>query len=130
VKRIFILGPSHHYYLPGCAVTGHAAYETPLGDLEVDATATAELFSTGAFDTMSVEVDEDEHSIEMHLPYVHKVMSAAQHKYAIVPVLVGSLTPEREAFYGSIFAKYLQDPDTFFIISSDFCHWGERFRYT
>ena len=38
VKRVFILGPSHHYYLPGCAVTRHRAYETPLGDLEVDAT--------------------------------------------------------------------------------------------
>jgi hypothetical protein len=31
VKRVFILGPSHHHYLPGCAVTGHKTYATPLG---------------------------------------------------------------------------------------------------
>ncbi len=32
--------------------------------------------------------------------------------------------------YGRIFAKYLADPNNLFIISSDFCHWGQRFRYT
>jgi len=130
VKRVFILGPSHHYHLTGCAVTRHKAYETPLGDLEIDAAVTAELFSTGEFETMSTEVDEEEHSIEMHLPYVYKAMAAARHSFTIVPVLVGSLTPEKERFYGQLFAQYLQDPANFFVISSDFCHWGERFRYT
>lgn len=32
--------------------------------------------------------------------------------------------------YGKIFAPYLADPQTLFVISSDFCHWGQRFRYT
>ena len=32
--------------------------------------------------------------------------------------------------YGQIFAKYLADPTSVFIISSDFAHWGARFRYT
>lgn len=130
VKRVFILGPSHHYYLAGCAVSKHKSYETPLGDLEIDQAITAQLFSTGAFETMSEEVDSEEHSIELHLPYVYKVMSEAPHKVTIVPVLVGSLTADLEAFYGSIFASYLKDPHNFFVISSDFCHWGERFRYT
>lgn len=44
--------------------------------------------------------------------------------------MVGSLTPEVEATYGKIFAPYLADPQTLFVISSDFCHWGQRFRYT
>lgn len=47
-----------------------------------------------------------------------------------MPVLVGSLSPEREASYGRIFARYLAEPQNLFIISSDFCHWGQRFRYT
>lgn len=42
-----------------------------------------------------------------------------------MPVLVGSLSPSRQAAYGKIFAKYIADPKTFFIISSDFCHWGK-----
>ena len=44
--------------------------------------------------------------------------------YTVVPVLVGSLSPEKEAMYGKIFSKYLADPQNFFVISSDFCHWG------
>lgn len=49
---------------------------------------------------------------------------------SIVPILVGSLSPEREAQYGKLLAKYLLDPSNFFVVSSDFCHWGQRFRYT
>lgn len=44
--------------------------------------------------------------------------------------MVGGLTPESEAEYGEIFAPYLMDPQNLFVISSDFCHWGQRFRYT
>ena len=32
-----------------------------------------ELLDTGDFEVMTLEADEDEHSIEMHLPYVAKV---------------------------------------------------------
>ena len=51
-------------------------------------------------------------------------------QFTIVPVLVGSLSPDKERLYGSIFSHYLADPENFFVVSSDFCHWGQRFRYT
>lgn len=35
-KRVFILGPSHHVYLSGCAVSKCPKYSTPLGDLIID----------------------------------------------------------------------------------------------
>lgn len=33
-----------------------------------------ELWKTGMFERMSLQTDEDEHSIEMHLPYTAKAM--------------------------------------------------------
>jgi AmmeMemoRadiSam system protein B len=36
IKRVFILGPSHHEYLPGCAVSQFTEYETPMGNLKTD----------------------------------------------------------------------------------------------
>ena len=48
-----------------------------------------------------------------------------QGHFTIIPVLVGSLSAEKEDTYGKIFAKYLADPENLFVISSDFCHWGE-----
>lgn len=51
-------------------------------------------------------------------------------QFTIVPIMVGSLSVDSEALYGEILAPYLADPQNLFVISSDFCHWGQRFRYT
>lgn len=87
--------------------------------------------ATNAFETMSMRNEEAEHSLEMQMPFIAKVM---EHRppasYRIVPVLVGSLSVSRQIAYGRIFAKYIADPQCLFVVSSDFCHWGNRFRYT
>lgn len=70
--RVFVLGPSHHAYLDGCALSQCADYATPLGNLSLDQATIAELKETGKFTDMSSGTDEDEHSIEMHLPYIRK----------------------------------------------------------
>lgn len=77
---------------------------------------------------MGSSADEAEHSLELHMPYLMEVMKG--HHFTLVPIVVGALTPEGEASYGEILAPYLSDPSNFFIISSDFCHWGTRFSYT
>jgi len=74
-KRVFLLGPSHHFYLEKAALTRCTHYGTPLGNLPIDAATTADLHKTGQFDWMSQDVDEDEHSLEMHLPYIYKMLS-------------------------------------------------------
>lgn len=37
--------------------------------------------------------------------------------------MVGSINERKERLYGELLAKYLVDPQTLFIVSSDFCHW-------
>ena len=74
VRRVLILGPSHSAYLAGCAVSGCDAYATPAGDITVDGAARAALLATGQFETMDLAVDEREHSLELHLPYIAHVM--------------------------------------------------------
>ncbi|XP_060515747.1 protein MEMO1 isoform X1 [Cylas formicarius] len=130
VRRIFVLGPSHHVRLSGCALSSAQKYKTPLYDLHIDTSVNNELEKTGQFEWMDLDIDENEHSIEMHLPYIAKVMENYKNQFTIVPILVGSLSPDREAYYGRILAPYLADPKNLFVISSDFCHWGHRFRYT
>ena len=76
VKTIFILGPSHHVRLSSCALTQCSTYQTPLGDLTINREITKQLLDTGKFELMSIDADEDEHSIEMQLPYIAKVMKA------------------------------------------------------
>lgn len=90
VRRVFVLGPSHHVRLSGCALSTAQRYKTPLYDLHIDAqgkislrvywilytvfVVNSDLEMTGQFEWMDLDTDEKEHSIEMHLPYIAKVM--------------------------------------------------------
>ncbi|KAI9682019.1 MAG: hypothetical protein M1817_000073 [Caeruleum heppii] len=133
-KRIFLLGPSHHAYIAGCALSAHTTYATPLGPLSLDRATIEKLHSQGDFEVMSDETDEDEHSLEMHLPYIHKMLSRTFPHSSdfppLIPMLVGATNSTTETHYGALLAPYLRDPTSIFIISSDFCHWGQRFNYT
>ncbi|EPS30274.1 hypothetical protein PDE_05225 [Penicillium oxalicum 114-2] len=146
-KRIFILGPSHHYSLSTLALPQVTSYETPLSDdpLPLDMDMISELLTKVAikpngsklhFTTMSRSVDEDEHSIEMQLPYIHRLLQlqlpdtpTAQYP-PLIPIMVGSTSATTEQAFGALLAPYLADEENAFVISSDFCHWGLRFRYT
>ncbi|KAK0245772.1 MEMO1 family [Armillaria nabsnona] len=128
IKRVFILGPSHHLYIQGCALSGCEEYETPIGNLPLDLDTIKELRATNQFEALAQEDDEAEHSLEMHLPYVRKMFEGKD--ISIVPIVVGSVSKEDEAAYGALLAPYLDREDTFCVISSDFCHWGTRFSYT
>ncbi|KAL3465484.1 UPF0103-domain-containing protein [Aspergillus heterothallicus] len=146
-KRIFVLGPSHHHYFTSLALPRLKGYYTPLSDdpLPLDIDLIAKLRSSPAvkpngstisFEEMSRSIDEDEHSIELHLPYIHRLLQL-QHpdkptaEYPpLVPILVGNTSVATERAFGALLAPYLEDPTNAFVISSDFCHWGLRFRYT
>ncbi|KAJ5992322.1 UPF0103/Mediator of ErbB2-driven cell motility (Memo-related) [Penicillium sp. IBT 35674x] len=146
-KRIFILGPSHHYSLSTLALPQVKSYYTPLSKdpLPLDTELIAKLHKTQAkkpdgskvsFTAMTQSVDEEEHSIEMHLPYIHRLLQlqypetpTAQYP-PLVPIMVGSTSASTEQAFGALLAPYLEDPENAFVISSDFCHWGLRFRYT
>ncbi|CAA7032909.1 unnamed protein product [Microthlaspi erraticum] len=127
ISRIFLLGPSHHFYTPKCALSTATVYKTPIGDLPVDVEMIKEIRAMGKFGMMDLRVDEAEHSMEMHLPYLAKVFKG--HNVKVVPILVGAVSAENEAMYGELLAKYVDDPKNFFSVSSDFCHWGSRFNY-
>lgn len=99
----------------------------------LDKATMTELHATSSFTTMSVDTDEAEHSLEMHLPYIYKMLSKTFSPSSfppLVPILVGSTNPKIEKEVGALLAPYLADPANVFVISSDFCHWGSRFGYT
>eukprot|EP00455_Lapot_gusevi_P045740 TRINITY_DN5896_c0_g3_i6.p1 TRINITY_DN5896_c0_g3~~TRINITY_DN5896_c0_g3_i6.p1 ORF type:complete len:325 (+),score=69.16 TRINITY_DN5896_c0_g3_i6:84-977(+) len=128
VKRVFILGPSHHVYTEKCLLSTASIYETPLGNIRLDTEVINELLENELFEAMEHSVDEDEHSIEMQLPYLVHVMKG--HEFRVVPIMVGCMSGGADVAYATVLARYLDDPHSLFIISSDFCHYGKRFRYT
>lgn len=134
VRRVFLLGPSHTYYLEGCAVSAFAKYATPFGDLAVDGDALGCLKQAGAMADIPRRNDEREHSLEMHLPYLwvccERTFASPRDFPAIVPVLVGGVAVADEKAVGRLLAPLVEDPANAFIVSSDFCHWGYTYQYT
>lgn len=101
---------------------------------------------------MTQKTDEDEHR-ELHLPFIadcvrqHTAASSsaatlagssvvnitsvtAQQNIAVVPILVGEVSSQDTSRLAQVLAPLIASPENVFIISSDFCHWGSRFRYT
>lgn len=87
------------------------------------------------FGKLDMDDDEEEHSLEMHCPFISNVMEG--HKFTIVPFLVGDLSWNDFINVSKYFFKYIlrilipyfEMPNVLFAVSSDFCHWGKRFRY-
>lgn len=100
----------------------------------VDKATTAELRQTGRFSDMPAGRDVAEHSLEMHIPYLWKRLEqtfgddSAEYP-PIVPILVGDGSEAEEKAFGQLLSRYMKDPETAWIVSSDFCHWGSRFSY-
>ncbi|KAJ7361687.1 MEMO1 family [Mycena albidolilacea] len=128
IKRVFVLGPSHHIYINGCALSASDVYHNINGDLPLDLETIQELRATGKFEEIALADEEAEHSLEMHLPYIRKIFEGKD--IAIVPIVVGAIGQRQEAEFGALLAPYLARDDTFCVVSSDFCHWGTRFSYT
>ena len=126
-KRVFILGGAHIYNLPGAWLSQCSKFATPFGDIRVDIKTTYELGELDGFKFFPKKIDEHEHWIELHLPYIKKIFK--DHDIGLVPIMFGELTYENEQYYGNILAPYLKDEDTLFIVSTDFWHWGKNYDF-
>lgn len=126
-EKVFLLGPCHHKYISGCGLPSCIEYETPIGNIPVDSQIIESLSKLKNFQQVSKREEEDEHSLEMHLPYIKYIFG--ENKFTLVPIMVGSLNKSSEEYFGKIFAEYLKDEKNLFIMSSDFCHWGRNFDY-
>lgn len=137
IRHIVVLHPSHKVYIDGCAISGANVIETPLGNLPVDTILRDEVYNLkpNAFTIMNQNVDECEHSGEMQYPFIAKVQNDANKKNGttkmipILSIMCGNISDSKETSYGKLLSEILSRPDVFSIISTDFCHWGQRFSY-
>lgn len=58
-----------------------------------------------------------------------KVFGDAEKDVTLLPMMVGQVREEQLAEVGQALKPFFLDDRTLFVISSDFCHWGESFDY-
>jgi len=136
IEHILVLHPAHHVYLKGCAVSGASVLETPLGSLQVDDELRREILDLSSDVTvMDASTDEDEHSGELQYPYLAKLLlhdnkkKLSNDSIRVLPIMCGALSSSQEATFGALLSDIIARPNVVCVISSDFCHWGSRFRF-
>ena len=83
-----LLGPAHYHPVHGVAVSGAESFQTPLGRVPVDAASIRRALEF-VFVRKLDAAFEREHSLEVHLPFLMRVLP----RFALVPLLVGKATP-------------------------------------
>jgi MEMO1 family protein len=120
--RVVIMAPSHRVSFRGVVVLEAEAFATPLGLVEVDVAVTK--LADGRLVRSDAHPFLDEHSLEIQLPFVQRVLPGAK----VVPLLFGDMSGGDLRDFVSIL-NGLADDRTAFAVSSDFTHYGWRFGY-
>lgn len=126
IRRVILLGASHHYGFYGASVADYKTWASPLGQLAVDTEICRSLSGQILFRNDNAAL-LNEHSLENQLPFLQKILGNAGYK--IVPILLGTLREKDFAKMAAIIAPYCDDK-TLLVASSDLTHFGENFAYT
>ena len=115
VTRVVLLGPTHRVPVDGLALPGVDGLATPLGTVRVE---TLDPALRAALPQLvdSPEVHREEHSLEVHLPFLQAVLGDV----AVVPLAVGRARPDVVA---EVVDALWGGPETVVVVSSDLSHY-------
>ena len=115
IERVVLLGPAHRVRLRGLALPAAEAFETPLGRVEVDRAARALLRGLAQV-VESEAAHAEEHSLEVHLPFLQATLG----RFHLVPLVVGDASPDEVA---EVLGRLWGGPETLIVVSSDLSHY-------
>ena len=116
VKRVVLLGCSHHFRFEGASIYAEGAFETPLGAFPIDAPLAKEL--ADRIGSYSQEPHLPEHSLEVQLPFLSEVVG----RVPIVPILFGSTFGDWHLKFAEALAEVVEDGDLI-VVSTDLSHY-------
>ena len=117
VERVILIGPSHRVGFDGLALSSADFYSTPLGDLSLDRGA-LDLALQLPFVEVRDEAHRNEHSLEVHLPFLQEILGSFQ----LVPVVAGKASARQVA---ELLNLLWGGPETLIVISSDLSHYHD-----
>ena len=124
--RVIILGPSHQRFMKNLISLPKdiKAIKTPLGTIPLDNNFIDKMKNNPEV-IQNNQTHYSEHSVQIELP----LLQSALGKFQLVPIIVGHLDATTAKKIGNILYS-LMDDNTLVIVSSDFTHYGKKFRYT
>ncbi|MEO5332487.1 MAG: AmmeMemoRadiSam system protein B [Magnetococcus sp. YQC-5] len=112
-RRVFLLGPSHRVWLDGASVGNYEAFETPLGQIEVDQEVLECLAARPDISRDAVP-HRQEHSLETQLPFLQMTLV----NFKIIPIVYGEISGGHLADLVS----FCWQPGDLIVASTDLSH--------
>lgn len=112
-EKVIILGTAHRYPLNGASVSEYDYYNSPLGKVKVsdDIKKLMKERNVVSID----EADYEEHSIEIEIPFLQRVLG----NFEIIPIIVGKVDALE---FSKVLEKYT-DEKTVIVASVDLSHF-------
>jgi len=117
IKRVVLLGPSHFATFSGLAASSARSFQTPLGSIPVDEAALDRVHALPQVTTLDA-AHENEHSLEVHLPFLQIVLG----EFKLVPLVVGDAAANEVE---TVLNELWGGKETCIVVSSDLSHYHD-----
>ena len=122
-KLVILLGPSHRYYLSSFAIYDAGKWETPLGKVDIDESFASKLKSRSKLIVGEPEAHSQEHSLEVQLPFLQKVLG----DFKIVPIIFNTDQISLLSEFANALSEELKDRRDWVIVASTDLYHGHNY---
>jgi MEMO1 family protein len=123
---VAVLSPMHHLYSYQFITTAHAAYATPLGEIQVDRQLLDNLDQNlrGRLGYgLTAVVNDPEHSLEIELPFLQRAIKTS---FSLLPVMLRQQTRGSAREMGEALAETLKGKKVLMVASTDLSHFHKQ----
>lgn len=119
---VAVISPFHNLANQPLLTTAHDAYGTPLGSIEVDKSALAELSSHLDIPITPVFADR-EHSLEIELPFLQRALTG---EFKLLPIMIRAQEVDVARKLGLALANVLKTKNALLVASTDLSHFYDQ----
>ena len=120
-RRIILLGPRHYAQGAPLAILSEGAWQTPLGEVEVDGALAREIREVFPALQENAAAHRNEHALEVQLPFLQLLAG----DFRFVPIALGPVTISTLEDLGRAIAETVQETneEVLLVASSDMNHY-------
>ena len=122
-ELVAVISPFHSLAPYPLLTTAHDAYGTPLGNIEVDKVALAELSQAGLDIPITPVRADREHSLEIELPFLQRTLSG---DFKLLPIMIHAQEESVARKLGFALGNVLKDKNALLVASTDLSHFHEQ----
>lgn len=119
---VAVISPFHNLANYPLITTAHDAYGTPLGNIEVDKSALAELSFHLDIPITPITADQ-EHSLEIELPFLQRALTG---DFKLLPIMIRAQEADVAKKLGLALANVLKDKNALLVASTDLSHFYDQ----